>query len=236
MRAVDGPTRLGRMKGPTSAIGIQGDGQAPGREHGVQSVEHRGGGLARPELGIEQPLGGVVQHGDEGRAQRGRQAQPGMRAAIEMQELAEAGPRLPAAPVPPAGPAFAHEAGFLQGELDEAVRQGDLVIAASEPVEVPHVPTGETLAVQADDALHLEGRRFPGRRQLPAIIEGDRPARVEAGPPPPQTAGLHPEDVRGLQPREFPTQRSHEHLLPFHGPLHRGCGQHHGHLLGYPWL
>src|SRR5437762_11490520 len=96
-----------------------------------------------------------------------------MRTAIEMQELTEAGPRLPAAPVTPARPAFAHKAGLLQSELDEAVGQGHRVIAAREPVEVPHVPAGEALAVQAHDALHLKGRRLAGRRQLPAIIRSE---------------------------------------------------------------
>ena len=176
MRAVDGPARLGGVKGPAGAVGVEGDGQPPGRADGMQGVEHRGRRLAGPELGVEQALGGVVQDRDERLALVRTAAEPGMGAAIEVQEFAEAGAGLPPAPMPAARPGLADQPGLLQGELDEAVGEGHGVIPAGEAVEVADVPAGEALAIEAQDALHLGRRRFAARgAQTAAVIEGERP-------------------------------------------------------------
>src|SRR5437867_13253535 len=100
MRAIDGTTRLRRVKGPAGAIGIEGDGQALRGEDRMEGAEHRRRRLGRPELRVEQPLGGVVEDTDEGRPDGRRQGQPGMRAAVEMEEVAETGGGLAAQSVP----------------------------------------------------------------------------------------------------------------------------------------
>ena len=65
-----------------------------------------------------------------------------MAAAVEVQELAEAGARLAPAPMAAAGAPLADEAGLVQRELDEAVGQGHAVIAPGEVVEVADVEAG----------------------------------------------------------------------------------------------
>jgi hypothetical protein len=156
-----------------------------------------------------------------------------MLAAVEVQELAETRAALAAPPVPAAGAPLGHEPGFLQGEADEAVRERHAVVASREVVEVSHVEAEVLLAVQAQNALHLEGRRLAPRGPAPATItQGELAARFEPGPPAAQAAGIHPENVGGLQPRQRSTQRPHDDLLHLHGPLHGGRGKDHRHLLG----
>ena len=89
----------GGVEGPPGAVGIEGDGQAVRLEDGPQRAHDGGGGLAGPELGIEQPLGRVVEDGDEGLLLGRAQREPGVAAAVEVQELAEARARLAAAPM-----------------------------------------------------------------------------------------------------------------------------------------
>ena len=88
-------------------------------------MEDGGRRLGGPELGVEQARGGVVDDGDEGGAQAGDQAQPGMGAAVEVQQVAEAGPRLAPAAMTAPGAALADQAGLLQGQLHEAVGQAE---------------------------------------------------------------------------------------------------------------
>lgn len=57
------------------------------------------------ELGVEQPLGGVIEDGQARLARGGTEGEPGVRAPVEVQELAEAGAGLAAPPVPAARPA-----------------------------------------------------------------------------------------------------------------------------------
>ena len=52
-----------------------------------------------------------------------------MRAAVEMEELAETRARLPAAAMAAAGAPLTHEAGLLERQPDKAVREGHVVIA-----------------------------------------------------------------------------------------------------------
>jgi hypothetical protein len=164
VRTIDGAAGRRGVKAPAGAIGVERDGQAPRGEHGMQGREDRGGRLGGPELGVEQALGGVVEDCDEGLAVVGAAAQPGMGAAVEVQQLPEAGPGLSAPAPPRAG--LADQAGFLPHG----------VVAPGEAVEVADVPAGEPLPVQTQDPLHLEGRgRAPRGPLAPAIIEGHRP-------------------------------------------------------------
>jgi hypothetical protein len=84
---------------------------------------------ALEELGIEQPLGGIVDDRDECLAGPGQQSQPRMGTAIEVQQLTEAGPGLAAAAMAAAGPAFGQQPGALQRPLDERVAERDAVVA-----------------------------------------------------------------------------------------------------------
>ena len=68
-----------------------------------ESMHHGLQALARPELRVEQPLGGVIEDGDQGLPLGRLQRQPRMRAAIEMQPFTVARPRLAASPMPTAG-------------------------------------------------------------------------------------------------------------------------------------
>lgn len=150
-----------------------------------------------------------------------------------MQELAEAGPGLSASAMAAPRPGPAHEAGFLERELDEAIRQRHGVVAAGEAVEVADVPAREALAVQAQDALHFERRRLAPRGPLaPPILESHRAAGLEPDAPPSYAARLEAEDLGGLPPGDRPTPGSHQDLLHSHGPLPGGRGLEHGHLPG----
>ena len=130
-----------------------------------------------------------------------------MGAAVQMQQLAEAGAGFAPAPVPAALPALPHEPGLLEGELDEAVGEGHGVVAAGKAVEVADVPPGEALAIEAQDTLHLGRRGFAARgAQAAAVIERDAAPGIVARPPPPHAARIEVEDVGGLQPRDRPTR------------------------------
>jgi hypothetical protein len=195
----------GGVEGPPSAVGVEGDGQAVRLKDRPQRAHHRRSGLARPELGIEQPLGRVIEDGDEGLALRRAEREPGMAAAIEVQEFAETRARLAAPPMTAPGAPLADEAGFLERELDEGVGQGHAVIAPGEVVEVPHVEAGVpvarpvALAIQAQDALDLRDGRFAARG-LPAapIIEAQDAVTLIPGAPAAQAARMDAENVGTL--------------------------------------
>ena len=153
-----------------------------------------------------------------------------MGAAIEVQQLPEAGARLAPLPMAAAGPALAHQARFLQRQLDETVGEPHAMLALRQVVEVAHVKAEVALAVQAQDSLHLGHRRLQARGAPTApIIEPKDPLGLIARPPAPQTAGLDAQDVRRLQPRQRPTQCPQNHLLYLHRPLQRGRRIEHGH-------
>src|SRR5919201_2271106 len=138
----------------------------------MQRAKDGGGGLGGPELGIEQALGGVIDHGDQRGANVGGETQPRMRAAVEMQQLAEAGSRLTPATVPTARAAFAHKTRFLQSEPDETVRERHAMIAADEPMEVADIPAAKLLAVEPQNALDFARRSLaPRRAQAASVIE-----------------------------------------------------------------
>jgi len=127
---IDAAAGGGGVKRPAGAIGVEGHGQPVGLDHRAQGGHDRLGRLGGPELRIEQALGRIVDDRDHvlalGRAER----EPGMGAAIEVQQFTKAGPRLAPAAMAPAGAPFADQARLLQGKLNEAVRQPQRVVAA----------------------------------------------------------------------------------------------------------
>ena len=208
----------------------------------VASTAREGGqdglrGLLRPELGVEQPLGGVVEHGDQRLALAGAAGQPFMVTAVEVQELAEAGAGLAAAAVAAAGAALGDEAGRLEGELHEGVGERHAMIAPGEVEEVADIEALVARAVELQDALDLGPGRGAVRGAAAAPVEQpqDRIPLI-AGAPAPQTAGMDAQDVGRLEPRPGAGHCAHDHLLVGHGPLHGGGRELHEHLLGCPWV
>ena len=84
-----------------------------------------------------------------------------MPTAIEMQQLAEAGPRLAAPPMAPARLMFGHQAGALQGLFHEGVAEAHAVLAARELVEVADVEALVAVPIQRKQPLNLgDGARL----------------------------------------------------------------------------
>src|SRR6266436_6469237 len=137
-----------------------------------------------------------------------------MRAAIEVQQLAEARPRLASAPMAAAGAAFGHEARFLKREADKAVREREAVIPPGQMIEVADVEALVGPPIEVQDALHLGDRRLPRRRQPAPIVEPDHLIGLVPRPPAAQTPGIDAENVGGLQPCESATQSAHDDFLP----------------------
>jgi hypothetical protein len=95
------------MHGPAGAVGVEGLGQSVAVEDIAQRAHDAERALAAlEELGVEQPLGGIVNNRDEGVTGLGPQREPGRGTAIQMQELSEAGPRLLPPAIAAAGPAL----------------------------------------------------------------------------------------------------------------------------------
>ncbi len=203
-------------------------------EDGAQGGHDRGDAFpARPQLRVEQALGGVVDDGDEREPLVGEQGQPAMATAVEMEQLAEAGPRLAPPPVAAPGAVFGHQPGALQGLLDEGVAEAHPVLAAGELVEVAHIEPLIAVAVQGQEALDLGHRRPLGRGRLAAAIEQAVIAMVLQQPPQaPNAPGAAAENVGRLDPTQLPGQRSRDHFVDLHGALHGAGRIGHGHLLG----
>jgi hypothetical protein len=70
-----------------------------------------------------------------------------------VQQFAQAGAGLATAAMAAPGAAFADQAGVLQRKLDEAVGQGDAMLAAREAMKVADVSARIPLAVQAQHPL-----------------------------------------------------------------------------------
>lgn len=113
-------------------------------------------------VGLRDREGGI-----QGLPLRGAAGEPGVGAAIEMEQLAKARARLAAAAVAPSGAPLADEPGFLQSQFDEAIGAGHPMIPAGEVVKVAHVEAEIPLPVQAQDRPRLgQGAvRRDGRRQ-----------------------------------------------------------------------
>ena len=63
------------------------------------------------------------------------------------------------------------EARRLEGLLDEAVGQGDAVLAMRDLVKVPDIAPRVALAVEGEQAVRLGQRGTPRRGTLPSVIE-----------------------------------------------------------------
>jgi hypothetical protein len=77
-------------------------------KHGGQGGHDRLRGLAGHQFGIQEALGGVIDHREQGLALVGDQGQPGMWAPIEVEHLAKTGAGLAALVMAAAGAALAH--------------------------------------------------------------------------------------------------------------------------------
>jgi hypothetical protein len=80
-------------------------------------------------MGIEQLFGGVIDHGEEGKPLVGVRRQRAVATAIEMEELAETGPRGTPTAMTAARAALGHQPRSLQGLLDEGVAEAHPVLA-----------------------------------------------------------------------------------------------------------
>jgi hypothetical protein len=142
------------MNGPVGAVGIQGTGEPVGGEDRPQGGQDRLRPLAAlDELREEELLGGVIDDGEERLRGLGHQGQPAMEAAVEVQELPEAGPGLAPPPVPAPRPARADQPRPVQGALDQGVGEGHPVLPPGDLGEVPHIEPLVALPVEPQDAL-----------------------------------------------------------------------------------
>src|SRR5262245_16768370 len=139
-----------------------------------------------------------------------------------MQQLAEAGPRLPAPAMTTAGLALGDQAGGLQGLLHERVAEAHAVLAPGQLVEVADIEPLVPLAIEREQALHVGDRGALGRGNLPAPVQETLIAEMLQ---PPANAPNRPravaQNVGGLGPRKLPRNRPEHHFLHLHGLLHR---------------
>jgi len=218
-----------RMEGPAGAIGVQRLGQTVGDQDTPQRGHHAGRGLGGDELRVQDPLRGVIDHRDQRLPLGGPQGEPGMRAAVDVQQLADTGPGLAAAAVTAPRPALGEQARGLQEPLDERVAQRHAMVALGDLVKVRGIEPGIPLPVQPRDARHLVDRGAPRGRLLPPAIPQPVIAQATvAQAPAPQRAGLPAQNLLGLQPGQPAADRLHQHLLPFPRALHDGRGVGHG--------
>ncbi len=95
--AVGGGAGGRRVDGPAGAVGVQRSQQAHGRQDLAQR-RHDGRRTlpALHELGVEQVLGGVVHHDEQGQHGVRDEGQPGVATAVEVEQFTEARPGLAA--------------------------------------------------------------------------------------------------------------------------------------------
>ena len=102
------------------------------------------------------------------------QREPVVATAVQVQQLAKAGPRLPAAPMPAPGALPGHQAGGLQGLLDEGIAEPHPVLAPGNLHEVANVEPQGALPGQGQDPLQLGHVR---------ALEGDGTCRRRSNKP-----------------------------------------------------
>src|SRR5262245_59212814 len=214
------------MAGPAGAVGVERHGEPVSRDDGAAGGQDGRDALAAvPELGVEQPLGGVVDDGDEREPAVGDGGQPAMAAAVEMEQLTEARARLAPAAMAPPRAMLADQAGGLQGLLDEGIAERHAVLAAGELVEVADVEALVAVAVEREQALHLgHGGGLGGGDAAAAIEQPVIASLLEPPAPAAHGAGAEAEDLGGMNPGELPSQGLQDDFLRFHGALH-GAGE-----------
>ena len=197
--AVDRAPGLRREERPAGPIGVQGDGQAEHPKHLRQSRHDGRHAFNGPELGVEQPLGGVIEDGDQRLPLVGTQRQPGVGAAVQMQQLTKAWAGLAAPAMPAARAARGHQPGLLQGGFHQRVGEGHVLVATHELVEVADVEPRVPLPIEAQDPLDLGKRRQPARGALaPPIEQPVIPHPLLPSAPATQTARMHAQNVGRL--------------------------------------
>ena len=94
-----------------------------------------------------------------------------MPTAVEMQQLAETGARVPAPAMTTPGLALGHQAGGLQGFLHERIAKAHAVLAPRQLVKVADVEALISLAIQREQALDVRDGGPLGRGNLPAPVQ-----------------------------------------------------------------
>jgi hypothetical protein len=140
-----------------------------------------------------------------------------MGTAVEVEQLAEARPRLAPPAMPPARAPFREQAGALQGALDERVAQRHAMVAPGQVAEMAPIEAGVALAIEAQHALDLGQRHASGRGGAPPAIVT---AALIAQAPAPEPPWAPAENLFGRRPRELATEGLQHDLLHFHRPLH----------------
>src|SRR5258706_4233213 len=121
-----------------------------------------------------------------------------------MQQLAQAGPRLPPAAMAAPRALLGHEPGTLERLLHEDITEAHLVLAPRDVVEVADVEALIVLPVQRQEALDLGHRRALGRRRAaPPVVEIVDAIPLELQPQAPDAARTAPPDVGRLDPRQL---------------------------------
>ena len=234
--AVGGSAGGGRVHRPVRPVRVEGARQ-PIPLQDVPERHHDGGRALAPleQLGVQQVLGGIVDDGQQGLPLRGHEGQPGVEAAIEVQQLAKARAGLPAPAVPPARPPLGQQARLLERRLDVGVGQGDVVVATRELVEVAAIEALVPLAVEPQHTLDLSHRRPPQRGPPAPSIEESLIASVFEAPAPAAHRAIGaPDDFGGLHPTDRPTHRPQHHFPNRHGPLQGRRREEHGRPPGQP--
>ena len=227
-RLVDGTGRRGREERPPRTVRIEGHRETLGPDDVGERTHHGQRRFLRPQLRIEERTRRVIDHGDERCAGFGHERQPAVPTAIQVQELAEAGPRLAAPTVPPTCLPFGEQPRLLQGLLHVAVRQRHGVLAPRDLVEVPTIESRVPLSIELEHALELRHWHATLRRRAPLIHQAVVAPALVALPPPAEIARRHPQNLRGLEPVNLTTHRPQNHVLHPHRPLPRGWRILHG--------
>jgi hypothetical protein len=158
--------------------------------------------------GVQQPLGGIVDDGDQREPSLRAQRQPMVPTAVEMEQLAEAGARLAAAAMATPRLVLGHQAGGLQGLLHKGIAKAHAVFAAGQLVKMSDVEAQVPLAIEGQQALHLGDRGALRRRRLPpAVQQAVVPEMPQPPADPPDRARTVAQDVGGLHPGQFPVDR-----------------------------
>ena len=96
-----------------------------------------------------------------------------MVAAVDGEQLAEAGAGLAAAPMPAPRPPLGDQARFLERELDERVGQRHAVFTPRDVMEVADTEAAIPLAIELQDALDLERRRVAPGGLAALVVEAE---------------------------------------------------------------
>ena len=178
---------LRRVERPVGSIRVEGHREPLGAQDGRQTGHDRTAAFARIERGMEHALGRIVGHRDQTRSGVRVEREPLVHAAVQVQQLPEAGTGLPAPAMPAPRLVLLDQPGGLQRLFHEAVGHRHPVLSPGNLMKVPHVEPGVALAIQPQHPLDLPGRHPTLRRAEQPLIDQPRiPIRFVALSPPPQ--------------------------------------------------